>query len=109
MRTVFFARVKGSDGTFQTQSGIAANPFNPVANTCTPGRTSAGLYTLVFGNAFPIANYKYTAGLEGAAVNGNAQVSVSTVTATIRTSIGAVATDEDFWVCIEEIGDSSAS
>ncbi len=109
MRTVFFARVKGSDGTFQTAVAPTPNPFNPVAFTCTPGRTSAGLYTLTFGQAFPVTEYRYTAGLEGAAANGNVQLSVTTNVLTVLASITATATDENFWVCIEAIGDQSAS
>lgn len=109
MRTVFFARIKGSDGSFQTTVAPTPNPYNPIANPCTPARTSAGLYTQTFGQAYPVTEYKYTAGLEGAAANGNAQVSVTGAVVTVSTSIAAVATDENFWLCVEAIGDQSAS
>lgn len=110
MRTVFFGRVAGGTGAFQASpQGPASNPFNPVANPCTPARGGAGSYTLTFGQAYPLGQYKYTFGIEGGAANANINFSVAGAVVTVSTAVAAVATDENWTLSIEEIGDQSAS
>lgn len=111
MRTMFFARVVGASGALQAQSGTAPNPFNPFTMPCVIARTGAGTYTYTFTGLGTIsfAQFKATCGIEGGAGNANAQLSVATNVLTVLASVAAVATDENHWVCLEEIGDNTAS
>jgi hypothetical protein len=55
----------------------------------------------------PITEYVYKYGTEAGAANTNMQVSVAGAVATVATSVAAVGTDTNFWVCVEEIGNVS--
>lgn len=103
---VFFAQVVGTTGAFAAPPAAPApgnNPVNNVVNACTPARTGAGVYTLTFTNPMPITEYKYSGDCIGAAISGNWQFAVVGAVVTVRTSLAAVATDEDFWIEIEPI------
>ncbi len=102
----FFAQVVGTTGAFLAPASAPAptqNPINLAGGSCVAGRTSAGLYTLTFTNPLPTSQYKYTGGCIGGAAAANFNFSVSSNVVTVRTSVAAVATDEDFWIQIEPI------
>lgn len=68
-------------------------------------RTGAGVFTLTFGSAIKIAEYMVEACILGGAANANANISVNGAGTvwTISTSVGAVATDEDFYFYAEPL------
>lgn len=111
MRTMFFARVVGGTGALQAQAGTTSNPFNPQGMPVVIARTGAGTYTYTFTGfgTLSLAEFKITAGIEGGAGNANMQYSVATNVLTLLASVAAVATDESHWVCLEYIGDTTAS
>lgn len=111
MRTMFHARVTGGTGAIAAQSGTAPNPFNPFIMPVVIARTGAGVYTYTFTGlgTFSLAQFKVMIGIEGGAGNANYQYNAATNVLTISTFVIAAATDENHWVCIEEIGDNTAS
>lgn len=75
------------------------------AITAVLARTGAGVFTLTFGSAIKVAEYMVDAWVLGGAANANANFSVNAAGTvwTVSTSVGAVATDEDFVFYAEPI------
>lgn len=109
MNVVFYGRVVGATGAFAaavgTGLGTVPNPIAATQATCVAARTGAGVYTLTFATAMPIGEYHYEGDCEAAAVDGNLQISVAGAVVTVRTSLGAVATDENFWLRITRVAE----
>lgn len=109
MRTVFFGRFSGANGQFLAGGAKTANPYNPQSNTCTPTRTGAGTYSIVFGQAMPLTEYVWKVGSD-VEVNAQTEVQVNVTggtTAAVGIFVGAAGTDTNFWLQIEEIGSVS--
>lgn len=111
---LIYGTVVGTTGAFTAPGAAPAPAQNPVCNyqgvTITPGRTSAGVYTLTITNTasgatqiLPTTEYKITGGCIGGAANANWNFSVTTNVITVLTAVAAVATDENYWFQIEPI------
>lgn len=109
---MFFGRVVGATGAYTaavgTGLGTVGNPICASEATAVAARTGAGVYTITFASALPIGEFLYEAGIEGGAGNANIQVSVAGAVATVTSFVGAVATDENFWLRVTRVPEGAS-